>query len=257
MRDRPKAKIEGVVTERIDDELVVYDGASQTAHCLSHEAASVWEHCDGSLSHHEIAERLARPTEAVERALSVLDEAGLLDAGPIAEAGYSRREAAARLAKVGGVAFAAPLVYSVAVPSMAAALSPFPACGSRPEGCTATQVPINGTHTAVGSTAPGGCASIGNATLCNANKSCGNFVNPSCCHGICASTSATSCGPFICSTQYMCVLGGATCPSATATCAPGVTCCSPGGKPVSCTTGGAGANFGCCSGMCGSNGRCV
>ena len=138
MHDPPKAKTDGVVSERIDDELVVYDGASHTAHCLSSEAALVWEHCDGRSSQRELAKQLALSPEAVERAIGALEECGLLDSPAAAgEGGYSRREAAARLARAGGAAFAAPLVYSVAVPSMAAAMSPNPPCGSQPPGCTA------------------------------------------------------------------------------------------------------------------------
>ena len=149
MHDRPRARTEGIVSERIDGELVVYDAATQTAHCLSAEAASVWEHCDGDLSTVEIADRLELPPESVERALGALSECALLDEGPAAfdasaasERGYSRREAAFRLAKVGGAAFAGPLVYSVAVGTAQAAFSgtPFPACGTTgaTSGCSAS-----------------------------------------------------------------------------------------------------------------------
>ena len=84
MHDRPRARTEGVVSERIDGELVVYDAATQTAHCLSPQAASVWEHCDGDLSILEIADRLELPSESVEHALAALRECGLLDDGPVA-----------------------------------------------------------------------------------------------------------------------------------------------------------------------------
>jgi hypothetical protein len=257
MHDRPKAKTEGVVSERIDDELVLYDQATQTAHCLSSRAALIWEHCDGRVSPAELAGRLALEPAAVRSALDALSERGLLDGGPVAaQPGYSRREAAARLAKAGGAAFAAPLIYSAAIPSMAAALSPNPACGTEPKSCTATQVPINSTHTAVGTAAPGGCNSLGAG--CSATQGCGNFVNPSCCYGICAWTGTGTCAgalaTYICSTQYGCVRRGTACPSTTATCS-GNTCCSPFGKALPCAPL-AGANFGCCSGTC-SGGVCT
>ncbi len=254
MHDRPKAKAQDVVSERIDDELVVYDQATQTAHCLSSEAALVWEHCDGRVSQSELARRLALAPAAVRRAVDALSECGLLDDAPVdAERGYSRREAAVRLARAGGAAFAAPLIYSVAVPSMAAALSPNPACHSQPAGCTGLST---GT-TAVGSSAPGGCNSLG--VSCLAAQTCGNFVNSSCCYGICAWTGTGVCGglgaTYICSTQYGCTRRGSSCPSATATCMGSISCCSPFGRPLACsqTTG---ANFGCCSGKC-SGGTCT
>jgi hypothetical protein len=116
------ARTDDVVTERVDDELVVYDQLSQTAHCLSAEAASVWAQCDGKLSPAEIAAELRLEPTIVSRALDELNGAGLLDDEGLVSPGVSRREAAVRLAKVGGAAFAAPLIYSVAIgPAMAAA----------------------------------------------------------------------------------------------------------------------------------------
>ena len=158
MDDRPKAKTERVVSERIDDELVVYDGARHTAHCLSSDVASVWELCDGRASQHELAQRLALDPATVERAVNALSESGLLDETPAAaKREYSRREAAARLAKAGGAAFAAPLIYSVAIPSMAAAISPTPACGSQAPGCTGltTGTTAVGTEVACNNLGPG------------------------------------------------------------------------------------------------------
>jgi hypothetical protein len=255
MDDRPKAKTELVVSERIDDELVVYDGASHTAHCLSSDVASVWELCDGRASQHELAQRLALDPPTVERAVNALSESGLLDEAPAAtKREYSRREAAARLAKAGGAAFAAPLIYSVAVPSMAAAISPNPACGSQPPGCTG----LGTGPMAVGTSVNCGNLGVG----CGNPQACGNFIHGACCYGICAWTGAGTCdgagATYICSTQYRCIRRGSACPSSTtATCGTGGNslCCSPNGKAVSCSTT-TGANFGCCSGQC-SGGLCI
>jgi hypothetical protein len=292
MHDRPRARTERVVSERIDGELVVYDAATQTAHCLSPEAGSVWEHCDGDLSILEIADRLELPPESVEHSLAALRECALLDEGPSAlddsaasEFGYSRREAAFRLAKVGGAAFAGPLVYSVAVGTAQAAFSgtPFPACGTtgpatlgtNASGCNAAQTG----STAVGTTAPGGCnGTSGSNGPCTGARMCGatgGFNNTSCCYGVCHSTADNSCGnPFICATQFNCVLGGDQCPDTS-----NDTSCGPGPAPTNPLTrtgslnccrgtvicGGAGtlnrpkttsgrvANFGCCSGVCDSS----
>ena len=123
MRDRPQARTEQLISERIDDELVVYDQLNHVAHCLSREAVCVWAHCDGRLTETEIADRLTVSVEVVERAVATLEERGLLDDGPVPASGYSRRQAAVRLARIGGAALAGPLVYSIDVGSAAAAAS--------------------------------------------------------------------------------------------------------------------------------------
>ena len=250
MRDRPRARTEGVVSERIDDEVVVYDQLSQTAHCLSSDAASVWEHCDGRKSPAQIARGLKRAPAEVERALDALRECGLLDEAPVGDRGYSRREAAVRAAKVGGAAFAAPLVYSAAVGSVAAALSPtrLPTCGTLPNGCTGFPT---------GSALPG--SRVGSCSGLSLN--CGQFTSAGCCYGICY---AQSVGNFFCSTQFNCkgALGNsATCPGpGTNTCGTGLLgasspCCRVNGVLVACSTT-TGPNYGCCGGFC-QSGTCV
>lgn len=111
----PRARTEGVITEPVDGELVVYDKVNHTAHCLAPGAASVWERCDGLASPAEIAQALGVPAATVDQALTELRDCGLLDEPPALPDAYSRRQAVARIAKVGGVAFTAPLIYSVVV----------------------------------------------------------------------------------------------------------------------------------------------
>jgi hypothetical protein len=123
MHDRPKARTEQLICERIDDELVIYDQVNHVAHCLSHDAVLVRECCDGRLTETEIAQQLTLSLQVVQRAIAVLDERGLLDEGPAAASGYSRRQATIRLAKIGGAALAGPLVYSIDVGPAAAAAS--------------------------------------------------------------------------------------------------------------------------------------
>jgi Coenzyme PQQ synthesis protein D (PqqD) len=125
MYDRPQARTEGVISELVADDLVIYDEVSQTAHSLSSAAASVWGLCDGKHSSQEIADQLSLELTIVERAVAELGECGLLGDRPLAAAsiGISRREAGKRLAQIGGAVFAAPLIYSVAVPAAAAAAS--------------------------------------------------------------------------------------------------------------------------------------
>lgn len=134
MGGRPQRRNEGIVSERVDDDLVVYDQESHQAHCLSGAAALVWDCCDGSLSVDEIGRELGIQSELVAQALSELIRCRLLDEGPVLVRDYSRREAAVKLAKVGGAAFMAPMIYSVVIAAPASALSckqngaPEPAC---------------------------------------------------------------------------------------------------------------------------------
>ncbi len=160
MNDRPHARTDHLVTERIEDELVIYDQVNQVAHCLSPDAASVWDLCDGSLSQEQIARELSLPQETVRFAVDSLRERRLLHGAPVTAPGYSRREAAIRLAKIGGAALAAPVVYSVDVGSAAAAAShlaagcPLATCGS----CVQTNT--------------GGCALCSTAGSTGTNAAC-------------------------------------------------------------------------------------
>lgn len=253
--DRPRSRTEDIVVERINDELVVYDKLSQSGHCLTPDAASVWERCDGNLTTVEIADRVALAPEAVQRAIEALRECGLLDEDPVpadgahaSAHGYSRREAALKLAKAGGAAFAAPLIYSVAVGSPAAAQSSLglPSCRTNP--CTAV--------TAFGPTLlPVGSTLATNAfTYCaGVTSGCGSgrFVTTACCYGLGYCQQSLSSPPtFRCATQYGCV-GAACCnrgtaTNATAACPSGVTTCPWGGAtnggPSNVPCGGSGNN---------------
>jgi hypothetical protein len=80
-------------------------------------AAKVWERCDGEHTPEQIALAIGSTEDAVERALEELERCELL-----AEPGLSRRDGIRRLAQAGAGAFAAPLIYSVAIrPAIAAA----------------------------------------------------------------------------------------------------------------------------------------
>ena len=165
MENRPRARTTGVVVERIDDELVIYDQRSQTAHSLSAAAASVWERCDGQRSSVEIAGELSLEPEMAERALGELRGCGLLEGSTSEAPGYSRREATAKLAKIGGAAFAAPLIYSVAIgPAMAAA-----SCSANGHTCTTNANCCSG-H--CDGTTCNTCCSNGNSGCCTTNADC-------------------------------------------------------------------------------------
>ena len=125
---RPKARVEGLLTEWVEGELVIYDETGQMAHSLSAEAASVWDRCDGRRSQSDIASQLEISPEIVRQAVAQFDAEGLL----ATEAGYTRRKVGKRFAAVGGAALAAnALLYSVPVAASAKACS-HPACTNAP-----------------------------------------------------------------------------------------------------------------------------
>jgi|HubBroStandDraft_6_1064221.scaffolds.fasta_scaffold399845_2 hypothetical protein len=122
----PEARQKGLLEEVVGEELLLYDQARHTAHCLSPIAACVWRHCDGE---HDIA-ALAGLAEASEDlvagALHELREKDLLVAEPefmlSTIPGESRREAIGRVARYGAAAAAGSMVVSAtaATPAMAA-----------------------------------------------------------------------------------------------------------------------------------------
>lgn len=117
----PRARKEGLVIEDVADEVLIYDQTSDKVHCLTREAAMVWRVCDGSTSPTELASALGLSQETVSAALDHLQEADLLEAPP--SIGITRREATVRMAKVGGAAAAAPMIYSILAPTPALASS--------------------------------------------------------------------------------------------------------------------------------------
>jgi hypothetical protein len=115
----PRARTEELVVEDLADEVLIYDRRNDQAHCLSREATMVWRVCDGTTPTAELATALSLTPETVERAIAELDACDLLEASP----GVTRREATIRMAKVGGAAAAAPLIYSILAPTPALATS--------------------------------------------------------------------------------------------------------------------------------------
>src|SRR5688572_270515 len=47
---RPLARKEGLLIERLPDEVLVYDLDRKKAHCLNGSAALIWNNCDGKTS---------------------------------------------------------------------------------------------------------------------------------------------------------------------------------------------------------------
>ena len=123
----PRARSEGVVSEEVGDELVIYDEATQVAHSLSRDAASVWRLCDGHRSAEDVAYRVGLEQARVAQALDELSAAGLMQEPD----GISRRALYKRAAKLGAATLSAPLIYSVAI-------RPTSAHASTPSTCSAS-----------------------------------------------------------------------------------------------------------------------
>jgi hypothetical protein len=134
MTRKPMARSADLVIEEIDDELLVYDGEKKRAHCLSATAARVWHACDGQTNVEALADRLDLTKDVVIQAVEELEGSALLqteelqvlNGGAANGNGITRRESLKQSAKVGTAVAAVPLLYSVAVPSPAAAASVTP-----------------------------------------------------------------------------------------------------------------------------------
>ena len=213
MEDRPLARTDELVTERFDHELVIYDQRSHTGHSLSPDAASVWQRCDGRLSLEDIARELGLDGDVVARALLELESCGLLERPAVSRApGYSRRQAVVRMARVGGVAISAPLIYSVVI---------------APAGAMAAScVPVSSGRTINGS-APGGNSG---ATCTGTTQTNGQVgTNPNCDSCTCyIAQSATLCAPTGCQAALTLCSATTPCCSGTGNCQSGI---GPNGNP--------------------------
>lgn len=147
----PKARTGGVVVERVDGEVLVYDLERHKAHCLNGISAAVWDAADGTRSVATIASILddvpdgIDPIDLVVHALAQLDERkllatalpdGALEAGSLSA---SRRELFKKAALVGAAALAIPVVRSIVAPDVAQAATcffPGAACASSAQCCS-------------------------------------------------------------------------------------------------------------------------
>ena len=131
-------RIEGLMTEELDGEFLVYNPATQEAHALNPSAATVFELCDGNTSASTMVEEVARRTglpadpEIVDLALAELQEAHLVVNEDAQPQGITRRAVIRRLGLTAIATAALPIVETMVVPSIAAAQSMVPAPGPAP-----------------------------------------------------------------------------------------------------------------------------
>jgi hypothetical protein len=139
----PAARSEGLVVQRLEDEILIYDTERHTAHCLNHNAALIWEHCDGNRTATQLSDLLqaangnttttTEKEELVWVALDQLDKSNLLKASisrPEKINGLTRRQ----LMKAAGVAalIAVPVVSTIIAPTSTQAAT----CLATGQGCT-------------------------------------------------------------------------------------------------------------------------
>jgi Coenzyme PQQ synthesis protein D (PqqD) len=134
-----KARKQGLFTEQIGNELVVYDQVKKVAHRLNPTLALVWKNCDGSNSVADIAAILKKELNEVADenlvtvSLSQLDSAHLLEESiklSAMETRASRREFVRKVGAVGVMSLLLPLLTTMAVPTPAQAATCQGSCGS-------------------------------------------------------------------------------------------------------------------------------
>ena len=128
---KPRAKRNGLLSEQLDDELIVYDPDQGRGHCLNRTAALVWRRANGEHTVAELAAILHQELDPVAdenlvwHALDRLNAAHLLEEPrprSTEEIRASRREFVRKVGLVGVVSLLLPMVTSVAAPAPAQAL---------------------------------------------------------------------------------------------------------------------------------------
>jgi hypothetical protein len=225
----PLARTDGLVVEDFGDEVLIYDQTTDHAHCLTREAAMVWRVCDGRTSAPALANALDLSNDKIAYAVEQLDAAGLLEAAPAS--GMTRREATVRMAKVGGAAAAAPLIFSIMAPTPALAASQ-QFCLNISGNCSTA---VNGCDACY----KAGCVCCGEGTsqstkLCTADCSLAN-CNPCIVHDHCGGTgteSSCTCGSS--GVPNCSNINHISCPYVSPT--TGLPCCTGNAENATCAT---------------------
>lgn len=138
MSNLPKARLENIVVQETETELLIYDLISNKALCLNETSRIVWQACDGKMTFDDFRKKtnLKFSDELIWLALDQLKLDDLLDKSVEIESkfnGLTRREA---LRKVGfATMIALPMVSSIIAPTPVSAQSGggaglFEACSS-------------------------------------------------------------------------------------------------------------------------------
>jgi hypothetical protein len=140
----PRARKEGLLTEELSNEVLVYDLERHKAHCLNPSAALIWKHCDGRTSITEIVQLLEKSLgtsvdeDVVWCALDQLEKDYLLEEQVAWPTGMERISRRTLIRRVGMAAILLPLVTTISAPTAHASASCGMPCvaGNCPTGCT-------------------------------------------------------------------------------------------------------------------------
>ena len=136
----PLARVEGLLVEEVDDELLIFDLETNNAHALNPPAARVWRACDGTRGLKELESACGLSEKALRLALDQLRERGLLADEP----GLSRRAMLRNVTVAGAAGVALPMIRSIAAPTPAMAQSE-PGGPTGPTGATGPTGPTGAT----------------------------------------------------------------------------------------------------------------
>ncbi|HEX4946014.1 MAG TPA: PqqD family protein [Blastocatellia bacterium] len=185
----PQARTTDLVTQELQDEVLVYDLKAHKAHCLNQTAATIWKYCDGKTTVSEMTDRMQndfgqRLDEAsVWHAINRLSKANLLEVRVKSPADIPRLGRREAIRHIGiGSAIAVPVVMSILAPSALAGCTFAP--GSRNNGQTCC-IDINCASTCC---AAGICAAMTGAT----GDPCTVGINCTCASGNCMSNAMCS-----------------------------------------------------------------
>ena len=112
----PRPRRDGVVTEQVDGETLLYVGATHQALSLNASAARIWSLCDGERTVAAIAGTTGLDADVVAHALGHFAGGGLLENTPGMGSRLSRRKALMGLGLV-----AIPIIFLVTAPEARAA----------------------------------------------------------------------------------------------------------------------------------------
>ena len=156
---RPETRIENIVVQEMNAELLIYDLKDNRAFCLNETSAIIYQLCDGTRNIHEIVQRFNQITknsitdDLIWLALDRFKQDNLLEDESIEINfnGLSRRQIIKKVGLASMIAL--PLVSSVIAPSAANAAS------------VLTNLPLNSACTASSQCASGNC--VNNSKCCS------------------------------------------------------------------------------------------
>ena len=189
---KPKLRLDDIVVQEFDDEVLVYDLKANRAMCLNKTAAMIWKACTGEKNIEELADVLSLHLNSeisinfINFALDQLKKENLLEGGFIMSAnfkGMSRREIMKRIGFTSMVAL--PLVSSLTAPSALSAQSICIVEGNNTCRCLESDAPNVDVSCGIGLGDPhncnAGCTCTRTAANCNTNTVSG----VSTCQGMC------------------------------------------------------------------------